>query len=249
MTKLRSDLPPLPKRFTKLPVDARGYPVPAFVARVAGEYDFRIVKPGWPQHCYRHRRCWLCGEPLGRRAVFVIGPMCVVNRVTSEPPCHLDCAEFAARACPFLTKPMAVRNERDMPTDTINPAGDMIRRNPGCCALVTAVKWRVFDAHAGQPGKLIRIEDPVAVSWWAHGRTATRDEVWASIESGIPLLMGPAEAQGQAAVDELTRLINDAQTYLPAACPPPRHTPLSEPLQPATGQVTGCRGSHHYSHH
>ena len=50
---------------------------------------------------YRRKICFLCGEPLGRFAAFVIGPMgSSINRVSSEPPAHRDCAEYAVRACP-----------------------------------------------------------------------------------------------------------------------------------------------------
>ena len=42
MTKFRSDIPPLPPRIAKLPVDERGYPVPWFVQWL-GPKD----EPGW----------------------------------------------------------------------------------------------------------------------------------------------------------------------------------------------------------
>src|SRR5215467_3774641 len=104
MTTLKSSLPPLPKRMLALPIDGRGYPVPWFVAWIRGEPDFRVIKPGGAEIAYHRNLCWLCGQRLGTYKTFVIGPMCTLNRVSAEPPSHRDCAEFAAKACPFLTQ-------------------------------------------------------------------------------------------------------------------------------------------------
>src|ERR1041385_2432550 len=97
----RTDLPELPARLRKLPVE-RGYPVPWFVAFVDGHYDFRVIGPGKIARAVQENRCWICGDTLGSYLCFPIGPMCAINRVTSEPPSHRECAEWSARACPFL---------------------------------------------------------------------------------------------------------------------------------------------------
>src|SRR5262245_54991717 len=116
MNRLRPDLPPLPSRIAGLPIDPeRGYPVPWFVAWHDGKPEFRTADGRKFRQAIRDRLCWVCGQPLGRHLVFVIGPMCTVNRVTVEPPCHLDCAEFSVRACPFLSKPQMTRRENDLP--------------------------------------------------------------------------------------------------------------------------------------
>src|SRR5262245_54450039 len=129
-SKLRSDLPPVPRRMQKLPLDHRGYPVPWFVAFIDGKPDFRVVRePGIPL-AHNKDLCWLCGERRGKWLAFVVGPMCGINRVTAEPPSHYECAEFAIKACPFLTRPMAVRRERDLPEHDDAP-GIMLARNPG----------------------------------------------------------------------------------------------------------------------
>src|SRR5690606_32990139 len=108
---------PRPEQIQALPVDERGYPVPWFVAKVNGRWDFRVMADGKIGRATRNGVCWICGRPglTGREAVFVIGPMCVVNRVSAEPPAHRECAEYAAQACPFLSQPRMRRNERNMP--------------------------------------------------------------------------------------------------------------------------------------
>lgn len=128
---LRPELPrPIPERILALPV-GRGYPVPWFAAAVDGGYDFRVLRPGAVDRAVTYELCWVCGQPLGPWVTFVVGPMCAVNRTSAEPPAHRECAEWSARACPFLVRPHARRREHDLPADAQEPAGIMLRRNPG----------------------------------------------------------------------------------------------------------------------
>src|SRR5262245_17927108 len=104
---------PLPARMARLPISPAGYPVPWFVATIKGEPDFRVIGPDKIARAVRADLCWLCGQTLGRFKAFVGGPMCAVNRTSAEPPSHRECAEYAVRACPFLTRPRMRRNEKD----------------------------------------------------------------------------------------------------------------------------------------
>jgi hypothetical protein len=215
MTALAPGLPPLPSRFQKLPLDPRGYPVPRFVhQREDGTYDFRVVRTGWPEACRRNKLCWLCGEKLGRLMCFVIGPMCAINRNTSEPPCHSGCAEFSVKACPFLRFPNRKRDEAGLPAEGYKPGGDefAIDRNPGVACLYTTTSYRPY--RAGR-SVMIEIGEPVAVTWWAHGRAATRAEIMHSIETGLPSLRGMAEQEGKGAVEFLDHMIERGMKLLP----------------------------------
>jgi hypothetical protein len=104
-------LPPLPARMRYLPISPKGFPVPwfVFIDEQTGIPDFRVIGPGKMRQAVTGDRCWLCGGILGKHRIFCIGPMCAINRITSEPPSHRECAEFAAEACPFLSQPRARR--------------------------------------------------------------------------------------------------------------------------------------------
>jgi hypothetical protein len=212
MNTLRTDLPPLPDRIKALPVDERGYPVPWFVVWIDGRPEFRAADADKKPLAIRNSLCWVCGQSLGRHQTFVLGPMCTVNRVSAEPPCHLDCAEFSARACPFLSKPQMVRRENNLPENT-SCDGEMIRRNPGVVALWTTRDYRLVSD--GKGGTLFQVSDPSSVSWWACGRQATAEEVSASVESGLPLLRQMAQAEGEDAVRQLGRMLQAAQRHFP----------------------------------
>lgn len=211
---LRATLPtPIPPPITRLPV-ARGYPVPWFVAKVDGVYDFRIIKPGAVMRAFTHHLCWICGETLGPWVTFVAGPMCAVNRNSAEPPSHRECAEWSAIACPFLTRPHMVRRDNDIPEAAHETDGLMLRRNPGVAMCWHTTRSR-FKKRAGL--QLFDIGNPYDVTWYAEGRTATREEVLASFESGLPALQELADAQGKAAQKRLVKLTTRAMRYVPAA--------------------------------
>jgi hypothetical protein len=219
--RLRPELGALPSRLQRLPIDARGYPVPWFVAWEDGRPEFRAMDPNKFRRAVRDRLCWVCGDQLGRYVTFVAGPMCGINRTSSEPPCHGDCAEWSARNCPFLSRPRMVRREDGLPNlDALrdNVAGIMLDRNPGVAMLWTTRAYRVFNDGRGNP--LLRMGDPTRVEWFAQGRRATRDEVETSITSGLPFLLDVAEQQDRDdprahAVAELHRKYQAFEQWVP----------------------------------
>jgi len=179
----------LPSTIARLPRDERGYPIPYFVAYVDGKPEFKLADPEKFRKCIKQNRCWICGGVLGVRKWFVLGPMCAVTRTTSEPPCHRECAEFACRACPFLTKPLAKRGDTE---DGVRPGGVMIERNPGVSAIWETKTYELFEAG----GVLFRVGNPEDVTFWREGRRAKRQEVIESIETGMPALVDLAKEDG-----------------------------------------------------
>lgn len=178
-------------RIGALPRNAVGYPIPFFAATVDGQRDLREADPKAFVAAVQGA-CWVCGQPrrVGRRHrqdAFVIGPMCAVNRVTAEPPCHLDCAVYSVRVCPFLSRPDMVRRDTGMPEERTMP-GIPIMRNPGVSAIWVTDKWKTFRDPI-KNGIMFSLEQPsLNVQWWACGRAATRTEVIAAIDSGMPAL-------------------------------------------------------------
>jgi hypothetical protein len=192
-----------------LPIDERGYPVPWFVAWLPdGKPEFRAMDRTKWFRAIREKLCWVCGGKLGVNVCFVAGPMCGINRTSSEPPSHLECARYSSRNCPFLNNPRMVRREDDAINNgqlTKNAAGFAIARNPGVSMLWITRQFEVFDD--GRGGKLIQMGEPESVEWYACGKPATRAEVVESIESGLPNLeaMARLEAGGMEALERYRR--------------------------------------------
>lgn len=203
----------VPARMRRLARDKHDRPVPWFVAVNDGVPDFRVIRSGGVRDALRFKLCFVCGQTMGANAAFVIGPMCAVNRVSSEPPSHRDCATYSAKACPFLSTPSMKRRGRGLPDERTTP-GVMIPRNPGVTLVWVSRRWSVYPDPNGQP--LFDIGDPDQTYWYAQGRDATRVEVLASIDSGLPILRAVAEQDGELALSELDALHRRALELVPA---------------------------------
>lgn len=210
---------PLPPRMSRRPISNKGFPVPFFVtARDRdGNWDFRFVNPRTTEYCHNKRLCWLCGEPLERFRpfCFTIGPMCCINRVSSEPPAHIDCSVYANRACPFLTKPAMRRNDADLTEDQkgaiiTNAAGIALAHNPGVSLMWITKKYEI-EPNGG--GYLFSLGEPIELRWFALGRTATPVEIVAAIRKGLPKLIQVAAAED--ALPDLGAQIMRALPLLP----------------------------------
>lgn len=209
---MRKELESLPLRMRDLPEDERGYPVPWFVAWQDGQPEFRAMDGEKWIRAVRFKLCWVCGKALGIYKTFVAGPMCGINRTSSEPPSHLECAQWSARNCPFLNNPDQAR--RDLP-NTLCPAGFMLERNPGVTLLWTTKTYSVFDDVHGRP--LITFGEPESVEWIAEGRKATRAEILHSIDTGMPALVALAQTQDGALKHLLDTKERFVSNYLPEA--------------------------------
>jgi hypothetical protein len=208
---------PLPPKLASRPKDERGYVVPFFVAWFDGKPDFRIIDPAAMTACVRKQLCWLCGQPLGRNMVFPIGPMCSINRITSEPPSHRDCALYAVRVCPFLTIPRMHYQDHNKPEGAEPPGGVLLEHNPGVTCLWHTRSYRpvrVPRQKSSKEGVLFSLGEAIHVEWYARGRTATHDEILASIAKGLPKLLELAEEEGEEAMVELVRSVQRARTVI-----------------------------------
>lgn len=185
-----------PARIKRLPVDRRGYHVPKFVPWIDGQPDFRCADEAYWQQAVRQHLCWICGEPLGRWFSFVAGPMCAINRVSSEPPSHRECAEYAARTCPFLTMPKAKRPARPLPAGTKEPPGVFLEHNPTVCMVWTCSSYQLVKVANGF---LVQMGEPKDVGFFREGRTASRDEILEAVNIGFPHLEREAESRGEVA--------------------------------------------------
>lgn len=207
---VESRFPNAPPKIKALPVDRRGYPVPWFTPWVGGEPEFRAVYPDQAYKAHKAGKCWICGQRNQGAYAFVIGPMCAINRVSSEPPSHLDCGRFAVTACPFLSRPLAKRRDvSDIPHQP--PPGVMLERNPGVSLIWVTRSYR-FETEPNEPTNgLFRIGSPIKpLEWYSEGRKATRKEVLESIESGLPKLTELALLHGEAGLEALRKQIERA---------------------------------------
>ena len=209
----------IPSRIKKLQRNEKGFPVPWFVQWIDGKPDFRVMDPDKWVAAVKYKLCWVCGEPLGKFKAFVIGPMCAINRTSSEPPSHRECAEFSAKTCPFLSDPAKMRRETNLPKGQA-VGGIGIKRNPGVILIWITDSYKVYPVkedkkHQVAGGYLIEIGDPIEMRWYAEGRQATRAEVLNSIHTGLPILRKVAVEEGKEAVKKLDEQSKTALSLIP----------------------------------
>jgi hypothetical protein len=203
----------LPPHMASLPLDHRGFPVPFFVAWQHGKPLFPVMDPAKMQQAHRRDLCWVCGKKNFAFKCFVIGPMCCINEINSEPPSHYQCARFSALNCPFLSKPKMRRVTSTNEAGEIvyqdevmgQPAGMMVERNPGVTCVWVTRSSSVFDAGGG--GVLWKLGPPVRTEFYANGRLATRDEVEESVRTGLPILEEAARKDGPGAPEAMQETV------------------------------------------
>jgi hypothetical protein len=211
---LRPELEVLPSRMQNLPVDERGYVIRWFVDWTdEGKPEFRAMDPKKWIQAIKFKKCWVCGERMGRLMTFVAGPMCGINRTSSEPPSHLECARWSARNCPFLNNSEAIRRvDEEINNSCPSVGGFALTRNPGVTMLWTTKDYSVF--NDGKGGKLLQMGEPETVEWFAEGKPATREEVQKSIDSGLPALATIARQQ-DGAMKYLDECVTRFNKWLP----------------------------------
>ena len=156
----------VPPRVRALPRDEHDHPIPWWTPTTGGVPDWRGFSAGRLLDALRHELCWTCGIRRGAvSAVILTGPT-LLSRLSTEPPSHTTCAEYAARACPFLT-------------GTTPPREGLVRP-------VVAV-WATRDTETyptGDGGLVVRAGPAEHVTWWRAGRPATYEDADAAITAG-----------------------------------------------------------------
>lgn len=119
--KLKHPEIPIPENMKSLPMTDRGYLKPWFVKAD----DFRVVDNAKAEIANAKKACWICGKPFNeRRFALVCSPLSAMTRIFREPPCHIECAEYAMRVCPFILYPNSKRRtanlEKEASLDYIN---------------------------------------------------------------------------------------------------------------------------------
>jgi hypothetical protein len=214
-TVLRTE--PLPRLMQNLPVDPdRGFVVPWFVDWIDGKPEFRAMDIRKFKKALTKKLCWVCGNPLLTRFAFVAGPMCGINKISSEPPSHIECARWSARNCPFLSNPDMVRREDDLVDNNKfrdTSAGIGLARNPRVTMLWITREYEVVNVGNGI---LIVMGRAQEVEWYHCGRIATRKEVVEAVEEGISLLEATARQEEGGLEDLRKKRSAFEQRWLPS---------------------------------
>ena len=200
--EIRQSLLPLPRELVGRPIDHRGFPVPWFVTNKTkdDQWDFVHVSQTRINEAIRNSKCFVSGEKMGKFAAFVVGPMCTINRIASDPPCKPSVGDWSAMHCPFLSNPSAKRPGGEDAFKGSSVGGVPIAANPGVTAVWVTRHWGM-----SMQERLFQFGEPERVTWYHKGRLATVAEAREGFEAGAQRLMDMAEKEGSDAVEVCRR--------------------------------------------
>lgn len=202
------------ERIANLPRDGRGFPVPWFVAWFDGRPDFRVVHTPRYGQAWNGELCWVCGQKLGAFRAWVMGPVSLLEGATPEPPCHLECGQFAARSCPHLANPQMRRKPKNLPARAPT-AGVPVMERSGVTA-IWITKGRGAQPFRAPHGVMFKLDPPSGVEWYVTGRLAARDEAQSGLFAALQFLREAAVEGGRALQLDLERRAAAAERWLPA---------------------------------
>lgn len=140
----------IPEFMRDLAVTDKGYLKPWFVKAD----DFRVVDVDKAWVSIRKGACWICGKAFKPNEYAMVGDAnCAALRVYTEPPCHVECACYAAQVCPFMLYPNAKRRVAGLAEEEtlahINDVNDVLikEENPGEYFIVVVNDFDFIDAH------------------------------------------------------------------------------------------------------
>lgn len=99
-----------------------GFPIPfTTLIKPDGSPDFRVTDQQQWAKCVTRGLCGLCGQALVYWQAFIGGEKCKETHLFFDPAMHIECAEFAAKACPFIVgiKGYSIKTDRDATADRL----------------------------------------------------------------------------------------------------------------------------------
>lgn len=160
---------PVPEFMQHLPLTDRGYLKPWFVK---GD-DFRVVDGEKAWLSVNKKACWICGQPFKPNEYAMVGDAnSAFHRIYAEPPCHVECAQYAAQVCPFMLYPNAKRrlaglsHEQTLAYRNENQQVLVEEENPGEYYITVVTD---FDYHHAQQVTAFTPDKIVETQYWIGG--------------------------------------------------------------------------------
>lgn len=153
-----------------LPLTDGGYLKPWFVKAD----DFRVTDSEKAGISVMKKACWICGNPFESRKYAMVGDaLSAAIRVYREPPCHVECAEYAMQVCPFILYPKAKRRDagldEEQTIDHVNKGAAVAldAKNPGEFYITVVSDFRY---HPDEQITAFNKSDVLERQYWVAGK-------------------------------------------------------------------------------
>jgi hypothetical protein len=144
-----------PEAIRVLPRDERGLPISYAQLRVDGRPDFRSLDIARVAECVSQRLCGICGRVLSYWIAFIGGPACQRNRLFKDPAMHPECADYAAKTCPFIAGSKTKYSTRPLPEGPdlavhVDPNMADHERRPADMFIFTTRRYKIVRKHGAE---------------------------------------------------------------------------------------------------
>lgn len=188
----------VPKHLRYRPV-VGGYVVPFFVSwykdGVLVHEKTEGARPDFPTidvrrlvTCRKQNRCWICGNGLKAFKTFVFGPASALVQMSTEPPSHPECANYAVQVCPFIIDPTRL-HVSEKPGFKLKEGQTLMPEvgpgNPGVAIIWTT---RSYEFHMPDPSRgmaLFEPGEPERIEFWHRGQPATHKQAMDGFQQAI----------------------------------------------------------------
>ena len=161
----------VPYRLRKFPLWKGKYVIhyTVMIDPETAEPNFRVVDDAHRLQCSFRNWCHLCGEPLGRHMCFIGGPNSIKNRTFFDGPMHTDCAQYAAKVCPYLalSKEWVERPIKDMPGTLMHEVPESATGRPAKMGVLYCDSYNPIKVQRpdGSLEVFFRAGEPTRIDW------------------------------------------------------------------------------------
>lgn len=156
----------IPKRMRHLPA-YKGLPIPYVQFVAADGPDFKAIDHGRVFEVLTDRLCGVCGQSLAESFAVIGGEKSIASRTFTDPPMHKECAQYAARACPYLNGEKRSYSKADFKGEGPVVECELIDKEgvPKRMGILYAKSFTYFTIPDKGPMLYVRVADVLNVDW------------------------------------------------------------------------------------
>lgn len=208
---------PIPDVMKSLPIDSRGYPVPANVMWAEGKPIFAANDMHKEMQLFSERKCSVSGSGIDKDTIrLVTSPLNALGTpsVVLDAPAHVDAVEYSMKVCPYLclNNYYKYRGTIDKVEKYSEKYPERIFINPTPVDTVppfmTVIHPETLNLQKIESGFLFIAHKIHGITLWKGGEVISKEEALSDLEEymEIPDIAQRVEMSGSKKIDFIEKL-------------------------------------------